>query len=142
MMTDFITIINNVLEELGKSKEELFDSGVISKDTFYKYKKRNPSLATLIRIANYLHVSIDYIYELTDNNDFIPYSIDQSGFYQNLQGLLISAGISGRKFCKDLHYAKDNLLRYKNGVMPSITTLIEISQYFNCTIDDLLTRIS
>ena len=139
-MTNFITIVKNILEEQGKRVDDLFYSGIISKDTFYKYKKRNPSLNTLMKIANYLKVSIDYMYELDDENNFIPYSYNQSDFYGKLSNLISSAGISNRQFCKDLHYAKDNVLRYKNGIEPSIRTLFEIASYFNCSVDDLLIR--
>lgn len=139
-MTDFITVVKNVLEEQGKTVDDLFKSGVISKNTFYKYKQRNPSLQTLIKIANYLQVSIDYMYELDNENNFISYSSNQYDFYNKLLNLINSFGISSRQFCKDLHYSKDNVLRYKNGVEPSIRTLFEISNYFNCSIDDLLTR--
>lgn len=139
-MTDFITVVKNILEEQGKTIDDLFNNEVISKDTFYKYKQRNPSLQTLIKIANYLQVSIDYMYELDDENHFIPYSTNQSDFYNKLINLINTSGISSRQFCKDLNYAKDNVLRYKNGVEPSIRTLFEIANYFNCSVDDLLTR--
>mgnify|MGYP003289650430 CR=1 FL=1 len=139
-MLDFTTIISSVLEEQSKTTQDLFDDDVISKDTFYKYRRRNPSLTTLIKIANYLHVSIDYIYEFTDINDFRPYSTNQCDFYQRLIELISSVGLSNRQFCQNLHYTKDTILRYKNGTTPSIRTLIEIAQYFNCTIDDLLTH--
>lgn len=139
-MTNFITAVQNVLEEQGKTTYDLFKNNIISKDTFYKYKRRNPSLQTLIKIANYLHVSIDYMYELSDENNFVPYHKDQSQFYKKLTNLINSAGISNRQFCKDLNYAKDNILRYKKGVEPSLRTLFDIVKYFNCSVDDLLTR--
>lgn len=139
-MTDFITIIHNVLEEQGKLVDELFKENIISKNTFYKYRHRYPSLQTLIKVANYLKVSIDYIFEISDENNFIPYSTNQKGFYEKLINLINHSGISIRQFCKDLNYAKDNVLRYKKGVEPSIRTLLEISQYFNCSVDDLLSR--
>lgn len=139
-MTDFITIVENVLDEEGKTKEILFKDNVISKDTFYKYKQRNPNLQTLIKIANYLKVDIDYLYERVDENNFSPYSLNQSNFYNKLTSMITIAKISNRQFCKDLHYAKDNILRYKKGVEPSIRTLFEIADYFNCSINDLLTR--
>ena len=139
-MTDFITVVKNILEEQGKTIDDLFSNEVISKDTFYKYKQRNPSLQTLIKIANYLQVSIDYMYEFDDENHFIPYSTNQSDFYNKLINLINTSKISSRQFCKDLNYAKDNVLRYKNGVEPSIRTLFEIANYFNCSVDDLLTR--
>jgi len=141
MMTSFINIVQNILEEQGKTKEDLFNNKIISKDTFYKYKHRNPSLQTLIKIANYLQVSIDYMYEKSDNNHFKLYSNNQKGFYDNLINLINTTGISIRQFCKDLNYAKDNVLRYKKGVLPTIRTLFEIAEYFNCNIDDLLINI-
>lgn len=139
-MTDFITVVKNVLEEQGKTIDDLFSNEVISKDTFYKYKQRNPSLQTLIKIANYLQVSIDYMYELDDENHFHEYLTNQQKFYEILTDLINKAGISNRQFCNDLHYAKDNIIRYKNGVEPSIRTLFEIANYFDCTIDDLLVK--
>ena len=36
-MTDFITVVKSVLEEQGKTIDDLFSNEVISKDTFYKY---------------------------------------------------------------------------------------------------------
>ncbi len=138
MMTDFIKVVKNILEERGKSTDDLFCDKIISKDTFYKYKQRNPSLKTIIKIANYLEVSIDYMYELSDRNKFMRYSSDQKGFYDVLINLIKSAGISIRQFCKDLNYSKDNVLRYRKGVEPSLRTLFEIADYFDCSIDDLL----
>lgn len=139
-MTDFITVVQNILEEQGKTTEDLFVNKIVSKDTFYKYKQRNPSLPTLIKIANYLKVSIDYMYELSDKNNFMPYTKNQTGFFDTLINLINSSNISIRQFCKDLNYAKDNVLRYKKGVQPSVRTLFEIAKYFNCTIDDLLLK--
>ena len=62
MMINFIEAVRNVMEEQGKEVERLFSSGIISKNTFWKYKQRNPSLQTLIKVANYLEVSIDYLF--------------------------------------------------------------------------------
>ena len=137
-MMDFIQIVNNALEEQGKTTEDLFKNKIISKDTFYKYKHRNPSLSTLIKISNFLEVSIDYLFELTNKNDYTPYSIDNLLFYKNLTTFIEKKKISGRQFCKDLHYSRDNLIRWKNGTLPTLQSLLDISNYFNCSIDELL----
>ncbi len=139
-MVDFLTLIKNVLEEKNITCEELFADNVVSKDTFYKYRQRYPSLRTLIKLANYLQISIDYLFEITDKNNFKPYSKNQINFYNRLKELLKINKISNRKFCNDLHYSKDNLLRWKNGTEPTVRRLIEIAKYFNCSIDDLLDR--
>ena len=139
-MTNFISIVQSLLQEKGKTTEELFQDKIISKNTFYKYKHRNPNLKTLIKIANYLEVSIDYMFEFSDENNFSRYSNNLSSFYDKLMEFINSSKISIRKFCKDLNYSKDNVLRYKKGVEPSLRTLFEIAQYFQCSIDDLLVK--
>ena len=50
-MLKFIGIVQNVLSEQGKTVDVLFKNNIISKNTFYKYKQRNPSLPTLIKIV-------------------------------------------------------------------------------------------
>lgn len=139
-MIDFMSAVKNVLEEQGKSIDCLFTDEIISKDTFYKYKQRNPNLQTLIKISNYLKVSIDYLFELTDENNFVQYSIDQSDFYKRLIDIIKKNNLSNRQFCKELNYQKDNINRYKRGVQPSVRTLIEMANFFGCSIDDFLTK--
>lgn len=139
-MIDFISAVKNVLDENNKTTVELFKDKIISENTFYKYRKRYPNLKTLIKIANYLEVSVDYLFELKDENLFVPYSANQEGFYNNLIALIKSANISCRKFCKDLHFSRDNVLRWKKGTQPSVQVLLEIAKYFNCFIDDLLIK--
>lgn len=137
-MIDFISAVKNILEEQNKTTENLFKDNVVSENTFYKYKQRYPSLKTLVKIANYLAVSIDYLFELSDENNFVPYSIDNNKFYNNLISLIENANISCRKFCQDLHFSRDNVIRWKNGTQPSLQVLFEIAEYFGCTIDDLI----
>ena len=137
-MFNFIDAVQEILEDQGKTTKDLFDDKIVSKNTFYKYRQRNPSLITLINIANYLKVSIDYIYEINDENNFHQYSLNQEGFYNNLISILKSANISCRKFSKDLNYSRENILRWKNGTRPSVQSIIEIAQYLHCSIDDLL----
>ena len=137
-MLDFINKVKNTLEENGKSLQDLFNDKIVSKNTFYKYKQRYPSLNTLIKIVNYLKVSIDYLFENSNENKFNDYSFDSRIFYDNLTSYINKKGISYRQFCKELNYSRDNLIRWKNGTEPSVQTLIEISKYFQCLIDELI----
>lgn len=136
-MKDFLDILKSNLEERGQSINEIIKDEIVSENTLYKYRKRNPNLKTLIKIANYLEFSIDYLFDLTEENDFHPY-LESENFYTNLINLISAKKISGRKFCSDLNYSKDNLNRWKNGVQPSVRTLVEIAKYLNCTIDELI----
>ena len=135
---DFIELIKNILDEQGKSVEVLFDNNVISQNTFYKYKQRYPSLKTLFNIVNYLKVSIDYLLEFKDENNFSYYTYDEKTFYENLIKMIKSKNLSQRQFCRNLNYSRDNIIRWKKGIIPSVQSLLEISQYFGCSIDELL----
>lgn len=135
---DFITAVYSYLDECGRSTKDLFE--VVAPSTFYKYRKREPSLDTLIKIANFLKVNIDYLYELSDTNDFVPYSLDQSGLYQRIESQLQDTKLSKREFCRRLNISKDNLNRWKRGTTPSVQMLIEIVKYLNISTDDLLKR--
>ena len=137
-MIDFIKFVENVLEEQGKTKQDLFKNKIVSENTFYKYKQRYPSLKTVINIANYLKISLDYLFEFTSENHFKEYKEDNFHFYENLITYIDSKKISARQFCKDLGYSKDNILRWKNAVQPTIQRLLEMTEYFECSIDDLI----
>lgn len=39
-MSDFITLVKEVLEEKGMTPQDLFDADILSENTFYKYKNR------------------------------------------------------------------------------------------------------
>ncbi len=134
---NFINAVKDVLEELGKNTNDLFENNIIAKNTFYKYKQRNPSLGTLKNIANYLKVSIDYIYKFCDENNYKPYT-KQNNFYNNLKSLVNAKNISFRKLCGDLHFSRANVLRWKNGTEPSVQCVMDVAKYFNCTMDDLI----
>ena len=137
-MVDFIKLVENILEEEGKTKQDLFENKIVSENTFFKYRQRYPSLKTLINIANYLKVSLDYLFEFTDENNFKEYKEENLKFYENLIAFINAKKISARQFCKDLGYSKDNILRWKNGIQPTFQRLLEIAKYFGCSIDDLI----
>ena len=122
-MIDFIKLVENILEEQGKTKKDLFEDKIISENTFFKYRQRYPSLSTAIKIANYLNVSLDYLFEIDNENNFKVYSLNNDKFYENLMLFIKSKNISARKFCKDLGFSKDNILRWKNGTQPKFKDL-------------------
>ncbi len=137
-MVDFIKLVENILEEQGKTKQDLFENKVVSENTFFKYRQRYPSIKTVINIVNYLKVSLDYLFEFTSESHFKEYTEDKYHFYENLISYIDSKKISARQFCKDLGYSKDNILRWKNRVQPTIQRLLEMTEYFGCSIDDLI----
>lgn len=138
-MSNFINIVSELLFDQGKTTQDLFNDSIISKNTFYKYKNRTPNLHTLIKIANYLHTNIDYMFEISLENNFTPY-LKKQDFYKKLNQFLNVTNISQRKFCADLGIARANLTRWKNGICPNVNTILQIVNYLKCSTDDLLVR--
>ncbi|MCI8555925.1 MAG: helix-turn-helix domain-containing protein [Clostridia bacterium] len=137
-MSNFVEMIKEVLIEKNKSLIDLEDSRVLGKNTFYIYSNSMPSLRTALKICNFLEVSIDYLLDKSNEVNFKKYDLMNIGFYQNLNRLMNFYQISQYKICFDIGISRTNFSRWKNGTLPSLEILEKISQYLNCSIDELL----
>lgn len=137
-MSNFSELISDVLSEKGKTFKDLENDGIISKRTFYQYKTFTPFLPTILNIAYYLEVSLDYLSGKSQENKFKKYKSNQNNFYENLVKELKILNISQSKLAKELKIGRPNFQYWKNGSLPKFYMLIEIASYLNCDIDDLL----
>ncbi|MBQ8522315.1 MAG: helix-turn-helix transcriptional regulator [Clostridia bacterium] len=135
-MSNYYELILDTLNESGKTIKDLEDNGIIAKNTFYIFKHNAPSLISMIKIANFLNTSIDYILNRVDINKFKKYSLTQSKFYANLKKMMLST--SQTKLCKDLGISRTNFSRWSTGTKPTLSKIIAIANYLNCNIDELL----
>ncbi|MBR2969885.1 MAG: transcriptional regulator [Clostridia bacterium] len=60
---NFIDRFENIIKDKHITKTSLVKSGIISFDNIHQWKKNNrtPRLETIIKLADYLNVSIDYL---------------------------------------------------------------------------------
>ena len=129
----------NVLEERGISIQDFCKMAKVGKNAIYDLDKFNPSLRNILKMADTLSISLDYLAELSDKEDFelISYEIK---FYENLTNLLQSFSITKDKFYKDLNLSTDAFTRWKKGAIPYFSTVVQIAKYLNVSIDELLGR--
>lgn len=137
-MEKFSNLVLEVLNEQGKTFSDLEKDGIICKRSFYQYKDFTPFLPKVLEIANYLQVSIDYLCNKATSNNYKKYSLAQDQFLDKLNNQLKIASISKFKLAKDLSLGRANFTYWENGSIPKLSTLVEISNYLNCDIDDLL----
>jgi len=137
-MSNFYELIFDVLTEQGKTFQDLENAGVVGKNIFYQYKTNTPYLQTVIKIANYLNVSLDYLSNRTTNNNFKEYLQTGDIFYGKFIKLLDELKISQTKLSRDLNLGRSNFTYWSKGSLPKLNTLIEIANYLGCSIDDLL----
>ena len=137
-MSNFVEMLLDALHEKGKTMKDLEDNVIIPKRSFYQYKTYTPFLPTILKIVNYLEMSLDYFTDRTSTNNFKAYKLEQKEFYNKLISVMKQAKISQSRLAKDLEIGRHNFSYWKNGSFPKFTTLIEIANYLNCNIDDLL----
>ena len=129
----------NVLEARGISIQDFCKMAKVGKNAIYDLDKFNPSLRNILKMADTLSISLDYLAELSDKEDFELKSYEIK-FYENLTNLLQSFSITKDKFYKDLNLSTDAFTRWKKGAIPYFSTVVQIAKYLNVSIDELLGR--
>ena len=70
-MSNYYELILDALNEKEKTIKDLETKGILGKNTFYIFKSSAPSLITMIKISNFLNMTIDYILDRTNENKFM-----------------------------------------------------------------------
>lgn len=98
-----------------------------------------PTTSTLIKIADYFNVSIDYLLGRTDKNDF--FEMSNSTFQQRFEELCKEKVVTHYKVSQDCFFDKSNVSRWlSKGYLPTLEILDMITKYFNVSIDYILGR--
>lgn len=127
-----------VLDEQKLSIVDLENNNILSHNSFYNFNKGYPTLISCLKIANFLKVSLDYVFEKKDVNSFKkPYKIPQN-FAENLAKVLNAMNLSKRKFCKEMEMSEGTFTKWRKGVQPKMSKVLDICDYLSCDIDDLL----
>ena len=137
-MFNFQALLNDVLVEKSKSFHDLESEGIICERSYYQFDEFTPFLSTVIKIANYLEVSLDYLAGRATHNNFRRYKNSQTNISQNIAKVLKERKISQRQLERDTDVSRTNFVRWKNGSMPKFSTLVEIANYLKCSLDDFL----
>ncbi|MBQ8431067.1 MAG: helix-turn-helix transcriptional regulator [Clostridia bacterium] len=136
-MSNFYEMVFDALEENHKTFKDLEDAGVIKERVYYQFKDFTPFLPQVLKIANFLEMSLDYITNRDSKNKFKKYKT-KPNFYINLKRLLNNSQIKQCNLEKELNLGRSNFTYWKNGSLPKLNTIIQIADYLKCSIDDLL----
>ncbi|MBQ7339796.1 MAG: helix-turn-helix transcriptional regulator [Clostridia bacterium] len=139
--TEFQKRINELVDEIDLKKVELakvgnFDYRSLSNAIVYGII---PTTSTLIKMADYFKVSIDYLLGRTDKNDYIESS--NTTFQERFEKLCEEKGVSHYKVSQDCFFDKSNISRWlSKGYLPTLEILDMITKYFKVSPDYLLGR--
>lgn len=139
--TKFQKRINELVSETDLKKADLakagnFDYRSLSNALVYGII---PTTSTLIKMADYFKVSMDYLLGRTEKNDYIESS--NENFQVRFVKLCKEKGVTHYKVSQDCFFDKSNISRWlAKGYLPTLEILDMITKYFNVSIDYILGR--
>lgn len=140
-MSNFSERFNDLLFEYQISPEQLSKALNIPVSSIYAWKKNEYSvtLSNTILLADYFKCTIDYLAGRNDSElTFIPQKCPP--FLEVIKKIMNQNSISTYKLRKETHFSGSYFTRWSRGEEPYLTTLIELAEYFNCTLDQLVGR--
>lgn len=140
-MANFSERLNELLADREIKPDKLAQDIGVSIQTVYDWKAGNQQifLSNLVALCDYLKCSIDFIAGRSDTElDFIPQI--PPPFHKAIRAMMKKRNISTYRLRKDTRYDGSYFVRWDKGAEPYFTTLIELADYFDCTLDELIGR--
>ena len=125
-----------------RSKAEIAKDIGISKDVFIRAMRTGliPSTRTLIRIADYLEESVDYLLGLSDEST-TKKTLDNISFFQRLEQLKTQANKKYGTIAAEIGISRSQFSTWKQkNYIPSLEICYQLSLYFQISLDRLLAR--
>lgn len=142
ILSNFAESISDVLYDLNITLDEFACKVKINVSEVYRYKRKEclPSTANIIKIADELGCSVDGLLGYSPLILRLNLRSVQT-FSERFTYLLQNRGLTRYKLCKDTKLSPSRVDDWYNGVrLPSISNLIILKDYLDCTIDCLLGR--
>ena len=100
-----------------------------------------PTIDCARRIANAFDCSLDYLFGLSESKTNInrDSSLD---FVLKFQTLCRKKGVTQYRVAKECGFGESMISKWKHGKYPKTETLIKLANYFGCTLDFLVGRVS
>lgn len=114
-----------------------------------KWSKQSPSVDNFYAVANYLSVSMDYLYNGEDNGKEEIRCSERSEnselsekenfmFWKIFSKLCDQNNVKPSAVTKAIGLSDAIPTKWKNGAIPKAEILLKLSEYFNCSVDYLL----
>lgn len=138
IMNEFQERLQELLDENNLSRLQLAKSLNISSTTINGYFNNGyyPNIEIAIKMANYFNCSLDFLFGLSDINDFS--NRNNRSFYKNLNNLIKTSRVSIAKTMKNLKMSEYSYYRWREGLVPKTINLIDLAKYFDVSIEYLL----
>ena len=101
-----------------------------------------PKIESAIKIANYFHCSLDYLFGLEEQlfKTEKALVLDRYSFAEKYLGLLEKRGVSHYAVCNAIMISEKNLSFWKKHNLPTTENIVKIAEYFGVSIDYLVCK--
>ena len=139
---EFQARLSELIDELEITKIEFarrvpVSEAVITRAVIYGIV---PSLKILVRIADFLNVSLPYLLGESDDAAFYP-AEPQVGFHARLDGLAKESNVKYSQIAHKMPFSKNFFYEWQRvKTLPSLDYLRALAEYFDVSVDYLLGR--
>ena len=96
-------------------------------------------LSHLLKLADFFACSLDFLTGRSDTElDYTP--LQCPPFFEQLRLVMEKYQVTRYRIVKDTKIYDSYFTNWKNGADPHILTLIDLANYFNCSVDSLVGR--
>lgn len=142
-MLKFLDVLQDLLDDNNISLRKLSSEIDVPFQVLYAYKQKDfyPNIETAVKLADYFHCSLDYLFGLNDKKGNRKYNtLNLSLFYPRYIKLLKDNKTSHYHLYKTTGLNNSSITKWKNGSKPKTESLIKIAEYFGVSIDYLVGR--
>ena len=140
IMSNFGERLSELISDNEVSIQNFANSLGVTIQAVYRWKtnKKDINLSTLFKIASYFNCSLEFLAGRTEDDIKINYKKRPSLFSDCIRAVMKEKNISTYALRKQTRFNNKYFQVWKNGADPKLSTLIELADYFNCTLDHLV----
>lgn len=144
-MINYLEAFNEVIQEYRECNDltvtQFAKQVHILRDCLCKWQnqKFSPSLASLVKLADFFGCSLDYMVGRSDFTEYVP-AVKQETFPERIELLLKKHSLTVYKFSKSCCINFNSYYGWMQNAIPKVFTLITIAEYFNVSLDYLVGR--
>lgn len=130
------------IEEKDLSKKDFALSAGVNKDVIIRATVYGilPSVKTLVKIADFLQCSLNYLLGEEEQTLFVPSQAGEN-FYVRLKGLAEERQMKLSALSRFMSFAPNSVYEWiRTKSLPSLDYLLEIADFFDVSMDYLLGR--
>ena len=142
LSTTFQKRFNDIIEESDYKRAEIVKLIPISHSTLSNALSYGiiPSVKTLIRVADFFNISINYLLGKSDDEHFEKSSTTAT-FHQRFESLCLEKGVTHYKVAIDCLFDKSSISKwFSKNFIPELEIIELLCDYFNVSPDFLLGR--